>query len=253
MNTFIYIERTPIDIASREPIEKDKLHNLIKENLDGLISIRNQNSEAFERYAERANLTNRYLCMGSETEHDKQGIRYFDRIPLQSAQAEQWERARIWTAQILDEWIVTQISALTTLEDNREEDMQFSFLEEVDTNIVGSWRSAIMSKTIIGMTCEDCGYVIPASTVKSHRASLKCMQAANDRDLRQAGWQQVSLGQHINAIKKAGIEFEVRATGFAMWIPPWVQSAIATYEEKNGYAGLKLEEFLAKLKVEQNG
>lgn len=254
MKTFTYIERTPINPKSREPIETEQLYDLIKQNLNGLISIKNQNTEAMQHHVDpqRSKIHNQYLCYHTVfDDHTKSGIQYYQRLPVNGASDTALKFAQMWTTKILDEWIVMQISALTTIEqENRT--AEFSFLEEIDLISVGPWQSVVLSKTMIGTVCEDCGYIIPASTLKSHVSSLKCMQASNDKDLRDAGWQTVSLSHYINAIKKAGVDFEVRATGFTVWIPPWVSGAISKYEEKDGYAGLKLHEFLTKIKAEKD-
>lgn len=118
------------------------------------------------------------------------------------------------------------------------------FVDRADTHLSSA-------RLFRGIMCADCGEVVNAQTYKAHRQSMKCMTMTMNRDVRETGYSEVDHGPHITAIKKSGIEIEVRPTGYAIWAPEWVKEAIKAYEEHKaggGFAGLSLSEYLEKMK-----
>lgn len=111
-----------------------------------------------------------------------------------------------------------------------------------------SYNQISVAKTTMAAECPECGHLIHLSGVNSHRGSLKCLQATNDRDLREAGWIQMDYPTYTSAIKKAGIKYDIRATGFTMWVPRWVDDAIKQYQKNSGYGGMTLPQYLEKMK-----
>lgn len=120
------------------------------------------------------------------------------------------------------------------------------FIDRIDLS--RPYHQVTIARTLHGVQCPDCGHLQMSASIKGHMQSMKCLAATHDRDLRDAGWQRIDQSHYMSAVRKAGVQWDVRATEFKMWIPPWVHQAIKQYEANKGYGGLKLEHFLEKMK-----
>lgn len=135
-------------------------------------------------------------------------------------------------------------------------DTQEKFIQQVKAGKLGATAIFIDSvnpqvsaaKIFDGVLCKDCGHVIAKTVYKQHLSSLKCMKETTDRDLREQGWVELDYGPHITAVKTANIPVELRPSGYTMWVEPWVGSALQAYEKNKGFAGMKLSEYIRKMK-----
>lgn len=112
--------------------------------------------------------------------------------------------------------------------------------------------NAIVARVFSGVLCPDCGYIINKSSFKQHRVSMKCMTDSSNRDVREAGYVELTTGPEMTAARVADIKIELRPSGYTMWAPPWVGDAVETYRRNNGFAGLSLGQYLAKMKPNED-
>lgn len=107
------------------------------------------------------------------------------------------------------------------------------------------------AKIFSGIMCKDCNEIVNSKSYNAHRTSMKCMTDTTNKDVRTSGYKAVEHGPHIAALKKSGVHFEIRPSGYTIWAPDWVQEAITAWEkEPGGFAGLSLSDYLEKMKPE---
>jgi hypothetical protein len=124
-----------------------------------------------------------------------------------------------------------------------------SFIHSVSTS--GSWGVICKATTMKGVMCDSCGHILSASAIANHRSSLTCMRDTHTRDVEDKGWEMVNNPAHLAAIRKSGVEWDVRAEAFKMWAPNWVHQAIVSFNKNEGFGGLSLEEYLKKMKPKE--
>lgn len=108
-----------------------------------------------------------------------------------------------------------------------------------------AWVACHISEQAI---CPLCKETYTKMGMSMHTGSMACMRDQQQLDVKAEGYQIVdAVG--VRAIIKAGIEYKVRPSGMEMWVPGWVNDAIKTYYSKEGgFAGMKLNEYLSKIK-----
>jgi hypothetical protein len=62
-----------------------------------------------------------------------------------------------------------------------------------------------------------------------------------------SGWVKVRGRDIINAIRAANVPSDGMVNNESLWVPSWVKEAIDLYYKNNGFADLKLHEFLSKV------
>jgi hypothetical protein len=121
------------------------------------------------------------------------------------------------------------------------------FIYHVNNGVV------IIGKTFIGVQCEICDEIVNSKMYDSHRQSLRCRTNAAVKDLVQGGWVQVDSYKHIAALKKASIQLEMRPASFAIWAPKYIVDALEKFDTDNGYAGMKMHEYIIKIIGDKQG
>ena len=144
----------------------------------------------------------------------------------------------------LDGLLIKQLGAIDSF--NQDQLAGQLFVDRFDLGL--PYHQLTVARTFMGIECPDCGHIQTFSSIKTHTHSMKCLQATHDRDLREAGWKRVEQSHYLTAIRKSGVQCDIRAAEFKMWIPSWVDAAIKQYEANKGYGGLKLEAYLTKMK-----
>jgi hypothetical protein len=107
-------------------------------------------------------------------------------------------------------------------------------------------------KGFAGLLCKDCGAVVSEKIYKQHLKSLNCMTQTANRDLRDQGYVELSSGPDIAAVRAAGVDIEFRPSGYSIWAPPWVGNAIDAYRANQGFAGMKMGEFITRMKPSED-
>jgi hypothetical protein len=111
-----------------------------------------------------------------------------------------------------------------------------------------SWSTSYISEQAI---CPLCKETYSKSGLKTHMGSLACMRDQQRLDVRAEGYEMVQNPNDVRAILKSGVDFKVRPSGMDMWVPSWVLGAIESYHANgNNFAGMKLAEYLTKIKGE---
>jgi hypothetical protein len=96
--------------------------------------------------------------------------------------------------------------------------------------------------------CPLCKETYTKVGMNMHTGSMSCVRDQQRIDVKAEGFEIVDSGT-ARAIMKAGIEYKVRPAGMDMWVPGWVNDAIrAYYSKEGGFAGMKLNEYLSKIK-----
>jgi hypothetical protein len=262
MDTFICLEQCKQYCKiERAPTSKEALVNYIKAGLNALSNIKNKNQIALsDEVYKDSNLWKKHEVLFVYSTYDwKSNI--VDYLPLIRCRIDEmlgpqtrlgftretYNTARQFTEEILNYLLARQLKALVKVEEENQLH-NLVFVDSVNTSRPN--EHIAVARTFKATNCNSCGEIIPASSFNSHVGSLKCMLATHERDLREKGWKPVSSSHHLAAIKKAGVNYEVRATGFTMWAPAWVHESIEKFEQGDGYAGMSLAEFLSKMNPE---
>jgi hypothetical protein len=108
-----------------------------------------------------------------------------------------------------------------------------------------SWSLVHISEQAM---CPLCHGTYTKIGMGAHIGSMNCVRDQQCLDVKSDGWQILDRAAN-RAIIKAGIEFKLRPANVDMWVPGWVNEAIkAYYAHGNSFAGLKLNEYLSKIK-----
>lgn len=98
-----------------------------------------------------------------------------------------------------------------------------------------------------GMFCDNCSMPVPMSRVDTHKRSWMCPITKGQRDI-QTKRLVVVDPDVAEAVRSAlGDEAMLIPTRFDVAAPEWVATAIDTFNNGEGYAGMDLAEFLSKM------
>lgn len=220
--------------GGKTQISKDSLWAIVEDNLHKLSDIKRGNIKALSDTSVSSTV------VYSRKPHVKS--KHYSVICGTTANIPGLEEIKYFTHTMLEAWLLRQLKTLLSIEDNNLDNL--SFINNI--NIQNRYGVITEARTATSVICDNCGHIVVKRNMSSHAISLACKQATNDRDLRQLGWKTLS-GHHVAAIFKSGVQHDIRASGFTMWVPPWVESAINKYEKGEGYGGMTLSEFLSKL------
>jgi hypothetical protein len=94
--------------------------------------------------------------------------------------------------------------------------------------------------------CPICGGVYSKSGLTSHMGSLSCLRDKMLIDVKSMDYEEIQDSALMNAIRKSGVDYQVRPVALHMWAPAWVVQAATKFKE-SGFADMKLSDFLAGL------
>lgn len=122
------------------------------------------------------------------------------------------------------------------------------FLSSTSDKTLSAFVRLSMSRIIDAVNCPQCRGVYSRVGLGSHIGSLKCLRDQQCIDIIDKGYGIIDDSSAVVAIRKAGLEYQVRPSALDMWAPAWIVEAIKKYRANKGYADLKLHEFLGIMK-----
>jgi len=96
--------------------------------------------------------------------------------------------------------------------------------------------------------CEKCGRWIPHHSLSRHKSSRTCQAESTSKDVREAGYVNITHIRGIGRVLKADVGVVARPKSIEYWAPDWVAAAIKKYNDGGGFAGMSLDEYLDKMR-----
>lgn len=95
--------------------------------------------------------------------------------------------------------------------------------------------------------CPKCGALLGRYSSK-HMRSPSCMGRVVSNLNENRGWVKVQDTSVIKAIEDSGLEHDTQPVQYVTYAPKWVVDAATKFKKSGGYAGMKLSQYLAKMK-----
>lgn len=227
----------------KQPVTVDEIVEVAQRGLDQMVDVFRENQAAYDSLTNgtRAQNTFNYMQHGGGLNDITGHRRYRYTLSRLNAQDYESESANI-------DQFNTQLAQHIDTQANFIEQAKMGKLNATSIFVDSMQPQVSAAKVFDGVLCKDCGHVISKTVYKQHLSSLKCMKDTTDRDLREQGWVELDNGPHITAVKSANIPVELRPSGYTMWVEPWVGAAIQSFDKNKGFAGLKLSDYIRKMK-----
>lgn len=115
------------------------------------------------------------------------------------------------------------------------------------------WPAGLIKfeKVNSNVTCDMCGRWVVQAHLSRHKSSRTCQAETTSKDVREAGYVNVTHARGISRILKADVGVVARPKAIEYWAPGWVAAAIERYNEGKGFAGMSIDEYLQKMKPDE--
>ena len=113
------------------------------------------------------------------------------------------------------------------------------------------WNEIVTYTITDIVKCNICGTTIKIENLKKHQARIICKDRGQENQLMASGM--VSAPEKVYNLVVAGkFPGELVPVEYRVYVPRWVIDAFNVYTKNNGFAGMKLEDYLNKMAKDKN-
>jgi len=108
----------------------------------------------------------------------------------------------------------------------------------------------VHSKIMDAPTCPKCNeLLLYEDDCNQHNSGIACASLTAKNEMVEVKWEEIDEEDSsiMAAVAKAGVPHKLVPTYHEMWAPSWVVQSISVFKSSGGFAGMTLDEFLAKM------
>ncbi len=105
-------------------------------------------------------------------------------------------------------------------------------------------------------SCPQCHCDIVDDAIEDHMKSIACMESMRVNKLNDLKLTQVDYEREVQLIRTERVPYEYHPTGYAIFVPAWVDQAIRTYDSmksRGAFADMSLADYLTSMAEPANG